>query len=53
MVDDKTDLVEYIRLVGKDENFETEYKRRLYEDYEHKCLPTEIDRYIKLQEILK
>ena len=50
-INDKTDLVQYLRLHGVDEDFKQEYCRRIYIDQKNKLILKKHERMLKLIEI--
>ena len=51
MLNSKCDLVEYLILVGDDDDFKDEYEKRLNEDLSQKMVSIEYVRELKLKEI--
>jgi hypothetical protein len=51
MVNEKTDLVQYYRLVGETEEYKKESDRRLIEDSDNNLITVDIVRERKLKEL--
>lgn len=51
MLDSKCDLVEYLILVGDDDDFKDEYQKRLNEDLSQNLVSVECVRQLKLKKI--
>jgi hypothetical protein len=51
MITNTTDLVEYLRLHGEDNNFKNEYRKRINEDNINNLILTKDVRLYKIDEI--